>query len=365
MRLIHALILASLSLSISSAQTTAIVPVPMAQFFDNLGNPLNGGKLYSYAAGTSTPQNTYTDAGGFVPNTNPVILDAGGRAIVRLSTLAYKFTLTDRNNVQIWTVDNVLGIPDISAALANMVTTNTTQTITADKTFSGAANLNGPVVIGHDVTLPANEVYSAGTSANHFYGIGAAFVNAYTAVVPGTTNTGSVGTSALRFNKLWTTDLDSAGTAAFNNVTISGSCTGAGCGGGSSGALPTTGGTMTGDILVSGTVDLGSSIGGFDNAWLNTINSQAVRVYDSVKAYKLGVDATLHNLFIQDNLFNNLLQVSYGIDNTVTAANFNAVSGFQANGTNGASATVTVRNSAGTGTCTLTFSYGLFISSTC
>jgi hypothetical protein len=39
-------------------------PLLRQRFFDSNGNPLAGGKLYSYAAGTTTPQSTYTDQSG-------------------------------------------------------------------------------------------------------------------------------------------------------------------------------------------------------------------------------------------------------------------------------------------------------------
>lgn len=42
-----------------------------------------GGQLFTYASGTTTPLTTYSDAAGTVPNTNPVILDTNGSAIVR------------------------------------------------------------------------------------------------------------------------------------------------------------------------------------------------------------------------------------------------------------------------------------------
>jgi hypothetical protein len=59
---------------------TTLTPTPKQQFLDANGNPLSGGKVYAYAAGTTTPLVTYTDAGGSTPNTNPVIL-IGGSAV--------------------------------------------------------------------------------------------------------------------------------------------------------------------------------------------------------------------------------------------------------------------------------------------
>lgn len=83
---------------------------PLIKFreFDNNGVPLNGGQLFSYIAGTSTPQATYTDQSGGTPNANPVVLDSAGRASVWLDpTLAYKFILKDSLSNLIWTVDQV------------------------------------------------------------------------------------------------------------------------------------------------------------------------------------------------------------------------------------------------------------------
>lgn len=82
-------------------------PLAKQQFFDANGNPLAGGKLYSYAAGTTTPLATYTNSSGFTPNTNPIILDSRGEANVWLGTNAYKFKLTTSTEVELWTVDNI------------------------------------------------------------------------------------------------------------------------------------------------------------------------------------------------------------------------------------------------------------------
>lgn len=80
--------------------TTSLPPVFIFQAFDANGNPLAGGKLYSYAAGTLTPQATYTDQGGGTAAANPIILDANGQAPLWLGNLPYKFNLTDANDVQ-------------------------------------------------------------------------------------------------------------------------------------------------------------------------------------------------------------------------------------------------------------------------
>lgn len=98
---------------------TSLATPPKLQFFDTNGNPLVGGKLYSYAAGTTTPLATYTDYGGGTANANPVILDSRGEANVWLSAVRYKLKLTTATNVDVWTVDNVNGADEATlAALA-------------------------------------------------------------------------------------------------------------------------------------------------------------------------------------------------------------------------------------------------------
>lgn len=81
---------------------------PDQQFLSNSGVPYAGGFLYFYATGTSTPQNTYSDQGLTIANTNPVVLDSNGQAgSIFLLNLAYKVVLEDSNHNQIWTMDPV------------------------------------------------------------------------------------------------------------------------------------------------------------------------------------------------------------------------------------------------------------------
>jgi hypothetical protein len=92
-------------------------PLPIQKFFANNGRPLVGGKLFTYAAGTTTKIATYTDSGGGTPNTNPIVLDFRGECRLWLDPLlAYKFILAPANDTDpptspIWTVDDITVAP--------------------------------------------------------------------------------------------------------------------------------------------------------------------------------------------------------------------------------------------------------------
>ena len=93
-----------------------------AQFFTNTGAVLTGGKLYTYAAGTTTPQSTYTTSAGNVARTNPIVLDSAGRVpgsgeIWVTVGVSYKFLLKDSNDVLIGTYDNVSSEFNTNASL--------------------------------------------------------------------------------------------------------------------------------------------------------------------------------------------------------------------------------------------------------
>ena len=86
-----------------------------AQFFTNTGAAvLTGGKLYTYAAGTTTPLASYTTNSGNVARTNPIVLDSAGRVPdggeIWITLAQYKFVLKDTNDVLIATWDNIWGI---------------------------------------------------------------------------------------------------------------------------------------------------------------------------------------------------------------------------------------------------------------
>lgn len=98
---IKAIIFFSLFVGTAFAQTAAILPNAVSQYFDNNGNPLSGGTVTTYVVGTSTLKTTWRDANEVTPNANPVILDAGGKAII-YGAGNYRQVVKDRNGNLIW-----------------------------------------------------------------------------------------------------------------------------------------------------------------------------------------------------------------------------------------------------------------------
>ena len=126
-----------------------LTPSPKQQIFGSDGLPLVGGKIYTYAGGTSTPIATYTDYTAATANTNPIILDSLGQANIWLiNTTSYKFIVKDADDVLLYTVDNIAIPLDINSFSSpppiGDVTPNTgaftTLSATGTVTFSGQVN---------------------------------------------------------------------------------------------------------------------------------------------------------------------------------------------------------------------------------
>lgn len=142
----------------------SISPDPRLQFFANDGSPLVGGKLYTYAAGTTTPLVTYTSSTGLTANTNPVILDSRGEASVWLGTSKYKFVLKDADDVEIWSQDQLAASALVDGTNATgtwpiSITGNAataTSATTADSATTAAAVTGGyvsKIVAGTNISI--------------------------------------------------------------------------------------------------------------------------------------------------------------------------------------------------------------------
>ena len=125
----------------------SVTPSPIggfaAQFFDNNGVILSGGKIYTYAAGTTTPQATYTSAAGTTPHANPIILDSAGRVpggeIWLTDGLVYKFVIETATAILIGTYDNITGI---NSNFVNYTVQEEVITATANQTVFNLSTIN-------------------------------------------------------------------------------------------------------------------------------------------------------------------------------------------------------------------------------
>lgn len=144
---------------------------PNARFtaWDNNGLIVAGAKLCTYSAGTTTPLATYSDADLAVghQNTNPVVTDSAGRAIVYLSQTSYKFTLYSGgtaatcDGTQIWSQDNVTSVPTTSGNVD--VTGTAGQTITAGQAVY-LSDGSGGKIAGQWYLADAGNTYSSTTA---------------------------------------------------------------------------------------------------------------------------------------------------------------------------------------------------------
>lgn len=84
------------------------IPLSMTQQMDQYGDPLSGGKLYGFVAGTvSTPQNFFQDLALTLPWPNPITLDASGRVPqLMIADGLIKIRLTDSAGVVQLSADN-------------------------------------------------------------------------------------------------------------------------------------------------------------------------------------------------------------------------------------------------------------------
>lgn len=132
------------------AQPASVVPVPVQQFFDTSGNPLSGGSLTFYAAGTTTPAAVYSDStlstslGSVVTLNSAGRPSSGGNAVtVYLGNSSYKILLKNSGGTTIWTADNIAG----STYLAQQAVSPQVQTTTNTGTQNDFALTCGSVPV--------------------------------------------------------------------------------------------------------------------------------------------------------------------------------------------------------------------------
>lgn len=171
--------------------TEYLSPSPWLSFTDNSGDPLSGGLLFTYLNNTVTKANTFTDASGATPNTNPIVLDSYGQCDCWLPPgQLFTFTLapstdTDpptniiksRNNISaggaVATINfgidtgivnaSVASIPGIAGLMAGLtLTLRVAITNTGPTTLNASGTGPKPIILQNGGFLAGGELQAGG-----------------------------------------------------------------------------------------------------------------------------------------------------------------------------------------------------------
>ena len=204
---------------------TSYAPV-LLQLFDEYGEVLAGGKVFTYEAGTTTPLATYQDLAGATPNTNPVILNAAGRATIRLTDgVSYKYIVRDSDDNLIATQDNLTVGDSASSADNSLLISMTYCGSPGAQAFMGGAEITVSCTLPIDLDGSSASVqtnpganYAVSVKKN---GVECGTITFATTGVPTFATTGGASVS-LAFGDTASFHAPDSGTAADFSITLVG-----------------------------------------------------------------------------------------------------------------------------------------------
>jgi len=169
---------------------------PRFQATDTNGLPLAGGKLYTYTAGTSLAAPTYSDPQGTVANTNPVVLDSYGGAIVR-GVGSYKFVLKDASDNTLWTMDYIFmaNLQDVIPADAAVSAGRASVSAAAALVSQHAASVSATAALSYKQASSASAASALSSANTATSAAGTATTQAGTATSAAGTATTQAGTA--------------------------------------------------------------------------------------------------------------------------------------------------------------------------
>lgn len=150
-------------------------PVGNSQTVDANGDPLSGGQIETYIAGSSTPAATYTDDSGGTPQANPIILNSLGwpaNPIWLTGGQAYKFIIKDSLGVTLRTIDDISGVNDASVSQSEWVNSGLTPTYIDATSFSVPGDQTANLQIGRRLRTTNTSGFIYSTISNSVFAAG-------------------------------------------------------------------------------------------------------------------------------------------------------------------------------------------------
>jgi len=154
-----------------------LAPILNDQQVDANGDPLSGGTVEVYFAGTSTAATTYSDQGGLAPNTWPIVLNTLGvnsqGAVWITGGIAYKYVIKDAAGVVQRTIDNISGINDAAVNIDQWVVFQAPPSYVSSVSFSLVGDQTPTFQVGRRIKTQntGGTIYSTITNAVYSTGI--------------------------------------------------------------------------------------------------------------------------------------------------------------------------------------------------
>lgn len=178
-----------------------LLPPGKLQFCDSDGKPLAGGTVDFFVPGTSDRKNTWQDSATTILNTNPVVLDSAGEAVI-FGVGIYRQVVTDAAGNLVWDQETSDGT-----------------SATGDITVSGSIAVSGDATIGGNGTFGSltSGFIDAGTGS-----VQAGFITS-TTVQTGTLN---VSGDATLVGDFGANNITAGGTLGASTISVSGTFSG-------------------------------------------------------------------------------------------------------------------------------------------
>jgi hypothetical protein len=161
---------------------------PGRRFIDENGNPISGGKLYTYEAGTTTPLDTYINDALTTTAPNPIVLSSAGMMTTNGVDEGPIYVAPDEYRLVLKSSDDAttyFDIDDLTVIDPETATAVAAETITSNTTVA-SSDLNRPFLVNSssgDVTITAD---SATLGSGFIFHVKKASSDANSGVVSGT-----------------------------------------------------------------------------------------------------------------------------------------------------------------------------------